>query len=99
LERLLKELKELQEKPDLDASKVIGAVIASAVRFRQLLEERALGMQALAASVAMQPQLDAEKLHADFIALVKEHFGSARTIPAELRDLASAIKLAAAERK
>jgi hypothetical protein len=56
-------------------------------------------MQALAASVAMQPQLDADKLHADFLGLVKEQFGSARNIPMELRDLASAIKLAAAERK
>jgi hypothetical protein len=99
LEKLLKELKELQDKPDLDGSTVIGAVIAASVRFRQLLEERALGMQALAASVAMQPQLDAEKLHADFLGLVTEQFGSVRNIPLELRDLASAIKLAAADRK
>ncbi|HUI98713.1 MAG TPA: hypothetical protein VLY46_00675 [Usitatibacter sp.] len=99
MEKLIRELKELQDREDLTGNKIVGAVLAAAVRIRQLLEERSLALQALAASVAMQPGIDAEKLHADFLEIVKAHFRPARSIPLELKDMAAAIELAAAEKK
>lgn len=98
MEKLIEELKELQGQRELAGNKVVGAVLAAAVRIRQLLEERSLAMQALAASVAMQPGVDAEKLHLDFLAIAKAHLRPARHVPVEVRDMAAAIKLAAAEK-
>jgi hypothetical protein len=98
LERLIKELQELQEKDEVSGNQVIGAILAAAVRFRQTLEARALASQALAASLAMQPNVDAAKLHADFLALVKRRFPSEAKMPMELRDIAAALELVAADR-
>jgi hypothetical protein len=97
MEALIRELEALSQKPDVPNSKLVGAVIATAVRFREILDARMLGFQALAAAVAMQPEIDPRKLHEDFLTLLGAQYESARDIPRELRDIASAIKLASAD--
>jgi hypothetical protein len=46
-----------------------------------------------------QAHVDALKLHDDFVSCLKARFESMRLIPAVLEDIATGIKLAAAERK
>jgi hypothetical protein len=98
LEKLIRELQDLQVKDEVSGNQVIGAILAAAVRFRQTLEARALASQALAASLAMQPNVDAAKLHADFLAIVKRRFPSEANMPVELKDIAAALELVAADR-
>jgi hypothetical protein len=94
LEKLIKELEELRTQPNLSNNQVVGAVIAAATRFRSALDDRVLGMQALSAALAMQPEIDAHKLHDDFYGILNSHFDSGHGIPVELKDIAAAIKLA-----
>jgi len=72
---------------------------AMLVRIREILEWRISGIEALATAVAMQPGIDAERLHRDFLAVLKARFESMRHVPSELKDMAAAIQLAASERK
>ena len=98
MDTLIRELEMLRDRPDLPNTRILGAVIATAVRFREILDKRMVGIQALATAVAMQPQVDASKLHDDFLQILRSHYESDREIPCELRDIAAAITLAAAER-
>lgn len=76
-----------------------GAMLATCVRFRELLDARMAGIHALAAAIAMQQQLDGQKLHDDFLAGLKAHFESIRNIPQELKDVAAGMKLAASDQR
>lgn len=98
MEKLLKELEQLRQAPDLPNAKMIGALIATATRCKDILDARMVAVQSLAAAVAMQPQVDALKLHDDFLNQVKAHYGSGNT-PAELTDIALAMRLAAPDRR
>jgi len=98
MEKLIRELESLGKKQQLSNSEVTGAMMAMTVRFREILDQRMIGIQAIATAAAMQPQVDASKLHDDFMRILKSHFESVQRIPADLKDIASGIKLAAAER-
>jgi len=99
MDRLIKELEALASKPDLPNDKVVGAVIATAMRCRDILSARMVGLQALATATAMQPTVDANQLHDDFLRLLGAQYEQPLEVPEALRDIALAIKLAAAERR
>ena len=48
MDRLIKELEFLAAKPDVPTAEVVGAVMATAVRCREILSARMVGLQALA---------------------------------------------------
>jgi hypothetical protein len=98
MDALIRELESMRETPALSNAKLIGGVVAAAVRMRAILDARMIGIQALATAVAMQPEIDPSKLHDDFIAILKANFETLRDAPSELRDMAAAIKLAASDR-
>ena len=98
METLLRELQSLRDKPDVPNARLVGAVIATAVRFRDILDSRMVGIQALATAVAMQPEVDTLKLHDDFLTIVRSHYDPTQSIPQELGDIALAIKLASGDR-
>ena len=95
MDRLIKELESLAAVPDVSSTKVMGAVIATAVRCRDVFNTRMVGLQALATAAAMQPTMDANLLHDDYLRALRAHYDSAKDIPNELRDIALAIKLVA----
>jgi hypothetical protein len=97
MDRLIKELESLASKPDVPNAKVVGAILATATRCRDILSTRMVGLQALATATAMQPKIDALRLHDDFLRIVGAHYNSPAQIPEALQDIALAIKLAAAE--
>jgi len=99
MDALVRELEALRAQPDIPNSKVVGAVLSAAMRIRDILEWRVAGIEALATAVAMQPGIDAERLHRDFLAVLKARFESMRHVPSELKDMAAAIQLVATERK
>jgi hypothetical protein len=99
METLIRELESLRQKPQLTNSDIVGVMLATTARLRDVMSERMVGIQAMAAAVAMQPEVDAVKLHDDFLNILKAHFESLRATPRELKDMAAGIKLAAAERK
>ncbi len=99
MDRLIRELESLRQKAQLTNNEVVGVMLAATARFRDILDERMVGIQALASAMAMQPEVDAVKLHDDFLAAVTSHFESLRAVPHDVRDIASAIELAAAERR
>ena len=98
MDRLIRELESLASTPDVPNAKVLGAVMATAMRCRDILGTRMAGLQALATATAMQPGIDASRLHDDYLRILAGHYDSAEEIPQSLRDIALAIKLAAAER-
>jgi hypothetical protein len=98
MDALIRELELMRETPGLSNAKLIGGIVAAAVRMRAILDARMVGIQSLATAVAMQPEINASKLHDDFIVLLKANFESLREAPSELRDMAAAIKLAASDR-
>lgn len=99
MESLIRELEALRKRPQLTNSEFAGAMIAMAARLRDVTDQRMLGLQALVSAVAMQPHIDAMKLHDDFVNGLKSRFESLRLAPSELQDIAAQIKLVAAERK
>jgi hypothetical protein len=98
VEKLIREIEALRQKPQLTNSEVVGLMLSSTIRFREVLDDRMIGIQALAVAVAMQPQVDVLKLHDDYLSILKAHFESMRHVPVELKDIAAVIKLAATER-
>lgn len=98
MDKLIAELEGLREKPQLTNSQVVGVMLSTVMRFRTVLNDRMVGIQALATAMALQPEVDALRLHDDFQRIMGSHFESERDIPSELRDIASAIRLAAADR-
>jgi hypothetical protein len=98
METLIRELESLRKRPQLTNDEVAGAMVAMTVRFRDVLDERMIGIQAIATAAAMQPEIDAFKLHDDFMGILRAHFESVSRIPRDLKDIAAGIKLAAAER-
>ena len=98
MEHLIRELESLRSRPQLTDSQIVGAMIAAAARFKEILDDRMVGIESLATAVAMQPEIDARKLHDDFLAILRVHFDSIRRIPPELRDIAASIKLAEVDR-
>jgi len=99
METLIRELESLRNRPQLTNAEVAGAMMAMTVRFRDVLEERMVGIRSLAAAVAMQPNVDFDKLHDDFRKALVAHFESAQAIPTDLKDIASAIQVAGTERQ
>ena len=99
MDALIRELEAMRGTPDLSGAKLIGGVVAAAVRIRDILDSRMIAIQALATAVAMQPEIDAAKLHDDFVVILKANFASLRDVPGELRDMAAAIKLAETDRR
>ena len=97
METLMRELNALKEAPAVTHQQLVGAVVAAAAHIDALLDERMVGIQALAMAVAIQPGIDAKRLHRDFVAILERQFDSSRPMPADLRDMASAIGLAAAD--
>lgn len=98
METLIRELESLRKRPQLTNNEVAGAMVAMTMRLRDLLDQRMIGIQAIASAVAMQPQIDVLKLHADFMSILKSHFESVQRIPGDLKDMAAGIKLAASDR-
>ena len=99
METLIRELNALQEAPVVTSQQLVGAVVATATRVDQALDERMIGMQALAMALAMQPAVDALRLREDFLAILERQFDCPSQIPADLRDMASALAVAAADRR
>jgi hypothetical protein len=99
MDALVRELEALRAQPDIPNSKVVGAVLSAAMRIRDILEWRIAGIEALATAIAMQPGIDAARLHRDFLEVLKARYESMRHVPNELKDMAAAIQLAATERK
>ena len=99
METLIRELESLRHKPQLTTSEVVGVMLATAMRLKEVLDVRMVGIQALASAIAAQPEIDVMKLHDEYLRVLKSHFDSVRRIPVELRDVAASIKLAAAERR
>ena len=99
MDALIRELQSLSQNPQVSNAKVVGAVLASVVKMKDVLDARRVGIEAFATAVAMQPVIDPATLHEDFMAILAAHFESARHIPAELKDVASAVKLASADRR
>lgn len=97
METLMRELNALKDAPAVTHQQLVGAVVAAASRIDALLDERMVGIQALAMAVAMQPGIDANRLHRDFLAILERQFDPARPMPEDLRDMVTAIGLAAAE--
>ena len=95
MDRLIKELELLAASPEVSNSKVMGAVVATAMRCRDVFHTRMVGLQALATATAMQPTMDAILLHDDYLKALRAHYDSPKEIPSELRDIALAIKLVA----
>jgi hypothetical protein len=98
METLIRELESLRHKPQLTNSEIVGVMVATTARLREILGDRMVGIQALASAVAMQPEIDAARLHDDFLDILKAHFETLRQTPSELKDIAAGIRLAAAER-
>jgi hypothetical protein len=98
METLIRELESLRKRPHLSNNEVAGAMVAMTVRLGEILDQRIIGIQAIASAVAMQPQIDVIKLHADFMSFLKSHFESVHRIPSDLKDIAAGIKLAGADR-
>src|SRR5688572_5692700 len=98
MDRLIRELEFLAAKPDVPTAEVVGAVRATAMRCRDILSERMVGLQALATATALQPKIDALQLHDDYLRILRAHYDSNSELPDGLRDIALSIKLAAAER-
>src|SRR5947209_1363099 len=98
MDALVRELELLRMKPQLTNDQVVGMMVAATVRFKEVLEDRMVGIQAIATAVAMQPSIDVTKFHEDFVALLEKHFESPR-IPTDLRDIAASIKLAGSDRE
>lgn len=98
MDALIRELQLMGERPNLSNAKLVGGMVAAAVRMRDILDSRMVGIQALATAVAMQPEINASKLHDDFVVILKANFESLKETPTELRDMAAAIKLAASDR-
>lgn len=99
METLIRELESLREKPQLTTGEVVGVMLATAMRLKEVLDARMVGIQALATAVAAQPQIDVVKLHDDYLRVLKSHFDSTRRIPVDLRDVAASIKLAGTDRR
>jgi len=99
MDALIRELEAMRQAPELSSPKLIGAIVAAAVRMRDVLDSRMVAIQALATAVAMQPEINSSRLHDDFVVILKANFGSLREAPGELRDIAAAIKLAASDRR
>ncbi len=97
METLIRELRAMTEKQAVSSQQLSGAILAVCVRFKDLLDARMAGIQALATAIALQPELDAQKLHDDFVHGLRAHFETVRNIPQELKDVATAIKLAASD--
>ena len=95
MDALIRELQALSERREIPDKQVVGAILAATIRFRDVLNNRMVGIQALATAIARQPQIDSSKLHDDFVIQLKQHFESMKAIPQDLRDVANAIKLAA----
>jgi hypothetical protein len=98
MDTLFRELETLRQKPQLTNNEIVGVMVATIARFREVLNHRMVGIQALAAAVAMQPEMDPQKLHDDFMTILGAHFESPRHMPSELIDIAAGIRLAAADR-
>ena len=98
MDALIRELETLTQRPKPSPREAVGAMLAATMRFSEVLNERMVAIQALAAAIAMQPQIDVAKLHDDYLDTLKAHFDSRRSIPVDLRDIASSIQLAASER-
>jgi len=98
VEKLLEELELLRRSPDLPTEKMVGAIIATAARCKDILDARMVAVHSLATAVAMQPQIDALKLHDDFVNQVKAHYAGRHT-PPDVTDVALTIELAAPDRR
>lgn len=98
MEALMRELECLRQKPQLTNSEIMGVMLATTARLRAILSDRMVGIQAVAAAIAMQPEIDAHRFHDDFLGILRAHFESERETPSELKDMAAGIRLAAAER-
>jgi hypothetical protein len=99
METLIRELEALRSAPEVTHQQLVGAVLAAAARIDHALDERMVGMQALAMAVAMQPVIDAKRLHDDFVRILESQLGELGTVPADLRDMGSALRVAAADRR
>ena len=98
MDRLIKELEELANKPELPNAKVVGAIIATATRCRDILSARMVGLQALATATALQPGVDARRLHEDYLRILVAHYDTPKEIPEALQDIGLALELVAAEK-
>jgi hypothetical protein len=98
MDRLIKELESLAARQDVPTAQVVGAVMATAMRCRDILSARMVGLQALATATALQPRIDALQLQEDFLRILGAHYEPPNEVPDALQDIALAIKLAAAER-
>jgi hypothetical protein len=99
METLIRELEALTSAPEVTHQQLVGAVLAAAARIDHALDERMVGMQALAMAVAMQPVIDAKRLHDDFVRILESQLGELGTVSADLRDMGSALRVAAADRR
>ena len=97
MEALIRELTALKNAQDVTNKQLVGVVLAAAARIDKALDERMVGIQAFAMAVAMHPGLDARRLHDDFVAILERHFASVGPMPADLRDMVSALAVVAAD--
>lgn len=97
MEALIRELTALENAPDVTNKQLVGVVLAAAARVDKILDERMVGIQALAMAIAMHPGVDARRLHDDFVAILDRQFASVGPMPADLRDMVSGLAIVAAD--
>ena len=98
MESLIRELDQLKSAPSVTNRQLVGAVLAVATRVDKALDERMVGIQSFAMAVAMQPAIDAKRLQQDFATILGSQFDSLSRMPADLRDMVSALGIALADR-
>jgi predicted N-formylglutamate amidohydrolase len=99
MEALIDELRSLKDQADPPSAKLLGAILAVAVRVDERYAAHSIGVEMLASALAAQEHLDAQRLHDDFMRLVNGHFRSPKHIPSALKDIAAAIKIAASHKR